>query len=160
MLVLSTLLCDLLAGISSRLESPLVFPAGASTHRRSSAWSFPAAMSRRGDGSRQASHRALLAWATASFIVASGVKADIADAMPAFVSRPILSGRCKANEELCPVSVGSNELHVSVATMILQVTATAVVSLSEFRMLTHDLHYDVISFSASACQTPRPAVDA
>lgn len=68
----------------------------------------------------------LLSLAIASILGPSAVKADIADAMPAFVSRPVTGiPLCAAHEELCPVSRGSNDLHVSVAAYCLRMTSTA-----------------------------------
>lgn len=71
-------------------------------------------MGRRGRVSSCASC-ALLGFAVAGLLGPAAVKADIADAMPAFKPHPVRGiPRCAANEELCPVSKGSNELHVSV----------------------------------------------
>ncbi|KAK9894282.1 hypothetical protein P389DRAFT_212769 [Cystobasidium minutum MCA 4210] len=68
-------------------------------------------MGRRGRVSSCASC-ALLGFAVAGLLGPAAVKADIADAMPAFKPHPVRGiPRCAANEELCPVSKGSNELH-------------------------------------------------
>lgn len=73
-------------------------------------------MRRRGGRSCAGCSKSILL-AVASILVPASVTADFMDAMPAFVSRPIYAGipRCAPHEELCPVSSGSNDLHVSVA---------------------------------------------